>query len=315
MGHTNENDPGETKMRIGMMVGEGSGAAPELTGLVERGKAAELAGLDTAWIANIALDAMTASSVLGAATDHIEIGTAVVPTFTRHPAAMVQQAASTQLACDGRFTLGIGLAHRFMVENAWGFSYDKPARHMRAYLDIIAPLLAGKPVQHESDLYKVNLQPSPGANKTSVLVAALGPVMLRLAGEMADGTITWATGLSTLENHIVPNLVKGSEKAGRSAPRVVAGFPVMLTDKPDEARAKAAKLFAGYAQIPSYRAMLDKEGVNGLEDLAIVGDENMLRSQFQRLKSAGVTDLCAFPFEIETGDIERTIAFMGEARG
>lgn len=301
-------------MRIGMMVGEGSGAAPELNGLVARGKAAEAAGLDSAWIANIALDAMTASTVLGAATDHIEIGTAVVPTFTRHPASMAQQAASTQLACDGRFTLGVGLAHRFMVENAWGLSYDKPARHMRAYLDIIAPLLGGEPVKHKSDLFNVNLQPSSGKNNTSVLVAALGPVMLRLAGEMADGTITWATGLKTLEDHIVPNLVKGSEKAGRPTPRVVAGFPVMLTDRPDEARAKAGIIFAGYAKIPSYRAMLDKEGVNGLEDLAIVGDENMVRSEIQRLESAGVTDLCAFPFELEAGEADRTMAFLGECR-
>jgi 5,10-methylenetetrahydromethanopterin reductase len=301
-------------MRIGMMVGEGSGAAPELKGLLERGRAAEAAGLDTAWIANIALDAMTASAALGATTSHIEIGTAVVPTFTRHPAAMAQQAASTQLACDGRFTLGIGLAHKFMVENAWGLSYDKPARHMRAYLDIISPLLGGQPIQHESGLYNVNLQPPPGEHKTSILVAALGPVMLRLAGEVADGTITWATGLKTLENHIVPGLLEGSERAGRPAPRVVAGFPVMLTHKPDEARARAAEVFAVYAQIPSYRAMLDREGVQGVEDLAIVGDENMLRSEMQRLESAGVTDLCAFPFEIESGDVERTIEFLGASR-
>ena len=298
-------------MRIGMMVGEGSGAKPELNSLVKLGKAAEAAGLDSAWIANIGLDAMTASTALGVATDHIEIGTAVVPTFTRHPAAMAQQAASTQQACDGRFTLGVGLAHRFMVENAWGLSYEKPARHMRAYLDIIAPLLEGQAAQHNSDLYQVNLQPPPGSKKTSVLVAALGPIMLRLAGELTDGTITWATGLSTLENHIVPNLMKGSEKAGRAAPRVVAGFPVMLTDKPDQARTLAGEIFAGYAKIPSYRAMLDKEGVNGLEDLAIVGDENTVRSELKRLESAGVTDLCAFPYELEAGDMDRTISFLG----
>jgi F420-dependent oxidoreductase-like protein len=185
---------------------------------------------------------------------------------------------------------------------------------MRAYLEIIKPLLDGKPIQHESDQYKVNLQPPPGGNKTSVLVAALGPVMLRVAGELADGTITWATGRKTLEDHIVPGLIKGSEKAGRPTPRVVAGFPVMLTDKPDQARALAAETFAVYAQIPSYRAMLDREGARGVEDLAIVGDENMLRSEIQRLESAGVTDLCAFPFEIEAGDKQRTMEFLGECR-
>lgn len=301
-------------MRIGMMVGEGSGAAPELAGLVERGQAAEAAGLDSAWIANIALDGMTAAAVLGASTSKIEIGTAVMPTYTRHPAAMVQQAASTQLACDGRFTLGIGLAHKFMVENAWGMSYAKPAKHMREYLEILTPLLRGQAVQHEKDQYQVNLQPPPSKADTSVLVAALGPVMLRLTGELADGTITWATGLNTLTDHIVPGLAAGAARAGRATPRVVAGFPVMVTNQPDQARALAAKVFSVYAKIPSYRAMLDREGAKGVEDLAIVGDENLVRSQIARLESAGVTDLCAFPFEVEAGDAKRTTEFLGTCR-
>lgn len=301
-------------MRIGMMVGEGSGAAPELAGLVERGQAAEAAGLDSAWIANIALDGMTAATVLGASTSKIEIGTAVMPTYTRHPAAMVQQAASTQLACGGRFSLGIGLAHKFMVENAWGMSYAKPAKHMREYLEIITPLLHGQAVEHDKDQYQVNLQPPPGDTPTSVLVAALGPIMLRLTGELADGTITWATGLNTLTDHIVPELAAGAARSGRATPRVVAGFPVMITNQPDKARAIAAKVFSVYAKIPSYRAMLDREGAKGVEDLAIVGDENLVRSQISRLESAGVTDLCAFPFEVESGDASRTTEFLGTCR-
>ncbi len=299
-------------MRIGMMVGEGSGAAPEVGGVIERGRAAEDAGLDTAWIANIALDAMTASTALGLNTTTIEIGTAVMPTFTRHPMAMAQQTASTQQTCAGRFTLGIGLAHKFMVEDAWGLSYDKPARHMRAYLEILAPLLRGEPVQHESDHYQVNLEPPPSPEATSVLVAALGPVMLRLTGELADGTITMATGLKTLESHIVPGLAGGAEKAGRGTPRVVAGFPVVLTANTDAARTVASQIFAVYAQVPSYRAMLDREGVQGVHDLAIVGDENSVRTQLSRLESAGVTDLCAFPYEVESGDLERTVEFLGQ---
>jgi 5,10-methylenetetrahydromethanopterin reductase len=302
-------------MRIGMMVGEGSGAAPELTGLIERGRAIEAAGLDSAWIANIALDAMTAATALGGSTEHIEIGTAVMPTFTRHPVAMAQQAASTQLACDGRFTLGVGLAHKFIVEIAWGLSYERPARHMRSYLDIIVPLLKGKAVKHKDDLYSVNAQPPPHSSTTSVLVAALGPVMLQLAGELADGTITWATGLKTLTDHIVPGVGAGAENAGRPSPRVVAGFPVMITNNPDMARQLAAKIFGMYAQIPSYRAMLDREGVSGVEDLAIVGDENHVRSELSRLESAGVTDLCVFPFELEAGDTARTVEFLGSVRG
>ncbi|NKC01572.1 MAG: TIGR03564 family F420-dependent LLM class oxidoreductase [Pseudomonadales bacterium] len=302
-------------MRIGMMVGDGSGAAPEIAGVIERGRAAEALGMDSAWIANIALDALTASTALGLQTNTIEIGTAVMPTFTRHPAAMAQQTASTQQACEGRLALGIGLAHRFMVENAWRFSYDKPARHMRAYLDILIPLLNGEPVEHNSEHYQVNLQPPPSPSPTSVLVAALGPVMLRLAGEFTAGTITWATGLNTLEQHVVPSLNEGAERGGRATPRVVAGFPVVVTANPDRARELAAEVFAVYAQIPSYRAMLDREGVQGLGDLAIVGDENTVRSQLSRLESAGVTDLCAFPFEVDSGDATRTAEFLGAMGG
>ena len=141
-------------MRVGLMVGEGSGAAPELQGLIERGRLAERSGLDTAWIANIALDAMTASAALGAMTSRIEIGTAVVPTFTRHPVAMAQQATSTQMACSGRFSLGIGLAHKFMVEDMWGLSYEKPAHQMRVYLEILQPLMQGEAVTHKNEQFE-----------------------------------------------------------------------------------------------------------------------------------------------------------------
>ncbi len=301
-------------MRIGIMVGEGSGAAPDLAALLERGKAAEAAGLDTAWIANIGLDAMTAAAVLGNTTQQIEIGTAVVPIYTRHPAAMIQQNASTQQACGGRFTLGIGLAHQFMVEGMWGLSYNKPAKQMRDYLHILGPQLQGEPVELNTAAYQVKLAPPACEHATSVLVAALGPAMLRLTGELADGTITWATGLKTLEQYIVPTLNTAAESAGRRKPRIVAGMPVLMTNKPDQARALAAKVFAVYATVPSYRAMLDREGVGGVEDLAIIGDEQILRAQIANLESAGVTDLCLFPFEVEAGEAARTIELLAELR-
>lgn len=294
------------------MVGEGSGAAPEIKGLMERGQMVERLGLDTAWIANIGLDAMTASAVLGAATKNIEIGTAVVPTFTRHPQAMAQQAASTQLACDGRFTLGVGLAHKFAVEDMWGMSYDKPALQMRTYLDILEPALQGQPVKCQNENYNVNLNPMPEGTQTSVLVAALGPLMLKLAGKMAGGTITWATGNKTLEDHIIPTITSAAADAGRPSPRIVAGFPVILTTNRNEARTLAAELFAIYAQIPSYRAMLDREGASGVEDLALIGDEHELREAITRLESIGVTDLCAFPFETTPGEIEATAEFLAQ---
>ena len=299
-------------MKIGLMVGEGSGAAPELEGLIERGQMAERLGLDTAWIANIALDAMTASAALGGATSRIEIGTAVVPTFTRHPVAMAQQAASTQLACGGRFSLGIGLAHKFMVEDMWGLSYEKPALQMRTYLEIIEPLLCGEAVTHQNENYDVKLMAMPDGTDTPLLVAALGPLMLKIAGRLSGGTITMATGLETLENHIVPTITAGAQEANRPRPRIVAGFPVLLTSKKTEAQDLIAKVFEVYAGLPSYRAMLDREGVSGVEDVALVGEEAELNAHLQRLESIGVTDLLVMPVETAPGEIERTMEFLAQ---
>lgn len=298
-------------MKFGLMVGEGSGAAPELKGLIERGKQAENLGLDTAWIAHIGLDAMTASTALGTATDSIEIGTAVVPIPTRHPVAIAQQAASTQLACEGRFTLGIGLAHKFIVEGLWGLSYDKPAEQMRTCLEIIAPALRGEKVTLQNERYSVNQIALAEGSETSVLIAALGPMMLKLAGQMSGGTITWATGLKTLENHIVPTINDSAADAGQDAPRVVAGFPVVLTGNKERAREISAEIFAVYARIPSYRAMLDREGVDGIGELALVGDETELADEISRLESVGVTDLLVFPLETEAGESQRTVEFLG----
>jgi len=301
-------------MRIGLMVGEGSGAAAELAGVLQRGQAAEAAGLDTAWIANIALDAQTASAVLGQATNRIEIGTAVVPIYTRHPVAMVQQTASTQQACDGRFTLGIGLAHRFMVEDMWGMSYAQPAKRMRDYLEVLGPQLQGEALQRDEGPFPLKVPAPASPQPTSVLVAALGPAMLRLTGELADGTITWATGLRTLEDHIIPTINRAAAAAGRPTPRIVAGVPVLVTQHQQEALALAAEIFAIYATVPSYRAMLDREGVQGVADLAIIGDEQTVRKELQRLADAGVTDLCVFPFEVQSGEAARTLALLSELR-
>ena len=299
-------------MKVGLMVGEGSGAEPELKGLIERGLMAERLGLDTAWIANIALDAMTASAVLGGVTRRIEISTAVVPTFTRRPLAMAQQAASTQLACAGRFSLGIGLAHKFMVEDMWGLSYENPALQMETYLEILEPLMCGDAVNHKNQNYDVKLAAMPEGAQTPLLVAALGPLMLKLAGRLSGGTITMATGPKTLENHIVPTIIKGAEEAGRPHPRIVAGFPVLLTSNKSAARELIKKVFAVYKGVPSYRAMLDREGVEGVEDVTLVGDEAELNDQLQRLESIGVTDLLVMPVETVSGELERTIEFLAQ---
>jgi len=299
-------------MRIGLMVGATEGPDGTIDGLVAAAKRYEAAGFDNLWMANIfGLDAINALAIVGRETSRIELGTAVVPTYPRHPMAMAQQALTTQAASRGRFSLGIGLSHKIVIENMLGFSYDKPARHMKEYLEVLAPLCRGEAVKYMGEQYKVAAQLQvPGATRVPVLVAALGPVMLKLTGRLADGTITWMTGPKTLASHIIPVLREAAKQAGRPEPRVVAGFPVLLTNKPAEAREKIGQALVIYGQLPSYRAMLDREGAAGPADIALAGDEAYLRREIARLRDIGVTDFDAAITPVEDGAYERTLSFL-----
>ena len=279
---------------------------------VEGTREAAEAGFDSVWFANIfGIDAITACAVAGAQVPNISLGTAVVPTFPRHPFAMAQQAVTAQDAAGGRFVLGIGLSHQVVIESMLGLSFDRPARHMREYLSVLMPLLREGKVSFTGDLYSVRANLERPSGGPPVLVAALGPAMLKLTGELADGTVTWVTGTKTLADHIVPSLTAAAEAAGRPAPRVVAGLPVCLTSDADRAREQAAGVFQVYGQLPSYRAMLDREGAEGPADVAIVGDEQAVRDGVRRLAEAGVTTFNAAVFG-ERDERDRTRALLAE---
>lgn len=297
-------------MRIGVMTGAVDGG--DLDALVAQAKDLESAGFASLWAANIfGLDAITTMAIIGRETTRIELGTAVVPTYPRHPTAIAQQALTAGAASQGRFTLGIGLSHKLVIEDMLGFSYDKPARHMKEYLEVLCPLLRGESVSHQGDEYRVNAALQvPGAQPVPLLVAALGPVMLKLTGRMADGTITWMTGPKTLEDHIIPTMGKAAADAGRPTPRTVAGLPIVITNDPASARETIGKLLTMYGQLPSYRAMLDREGVAGPADVALAGDENEVGAALDRLRDIGLTDLNAAIMPIEEGAGERTLEFL-----
>jgi 5,10-methylenetetrahydromethanopterin reductase len=300
-----------TDMRIGLMIGATAGDN-SLNGVIKTAQDAEAAGFVDVWLANIfGLDAITTLALIGRETSHIGLGTAVTPSYPRHPSAIAQQALTTAAAAPGRFNLGIGLSHKVVIEDMLGFSYDKPARHMREYLQVLAPLLRGEQVAFNGEEYRVNLGLNvPDAGHVPLLVAALGPVMLKLTGEVADGTVTWMTGPETLENHIIPKLGAGASAAGKPSPATVAGFPVTLTNDVDAGRKHVGETLAMYGTLPSYRAMLDREGVAGPADLALVGDEAQLRQELSRLKNIGVTHFCA-AISGETEEVrERTSQFL-----
>jgi len=299
-------------MRIGLMMGASREIGNDLPGIVAFAQQAEAMGFDHVWLAHtMGVDAMTALALTGAQTARIRMGTAVVPTFPRHPIAMAQQALSTAAACAGRFELGIGLSHKMLIEDMYGIPYAQPAAHMREYLQVLMPALRAEQVQHQGERYRVNMRISvPGAQSMPVLVAALGPVMLKIAGELADGTITWMTGPETLARHIVPSINAAAAAAGRAQPRVVAGLPIVLTADVDAARRKIAELLAIYGMLPSYRAMLDREGAASPGDIAMVGDEAALRAELARLREAGVTDFDAAIIALDEGAVARTRDFL-----
>jgi F420-dependent oxidoreductase-like protein len=301
-------------MRIGLYLNESSGP-DAITKMGEKIARAAGDGFASAWVSNIfGLDALTALAVAGSQVPDIELGTAVVPTYPRHPAVLAQQALTTSTALGGRLALGIGLSHQVVIESMYGYSYDKPARHMREYLSVLLPLLRGEQVDFEGETLNAHLGLStPGAGEVPVLIAALAPRMLRLAGEMADGTVLWMTGPKTVADHVIPTITEAARGAGRPAPRIVCALPVAVTADKDAARARVGEVFAIYGQLPSYRAMLDREGAEGPADVAIVGDEDEVAGQIEELAKIGVTDFAAATFAsgddgIRTRNVLKTLA-------
>ncbi|MFZ4810052.1 MAG: LLM class F420-dependent oxidoreductase [Ilumatobacteraceae bacterium] len=297
-------------MRIGVMSNAiNTGTIDEV--VAEARQAAD-DGFHTYWVAQIfGHDALTALAVVGREVPGIELGTAVVPTYPRHPMMLAQQALTVQAASGGRLALGIGLSHKIVVEALWGLSYDKPVRHLREYLSVLMPLLEGNPVGFQGETYRVQGAVTvAGGSRPSVLVAALGEQMMRVSGALTDGTSTWCVGLKTLRDFTVPSMRQAAADAERPEPRIVAALPVCVTDDVDAARARAEQVFAVYNTLPSYRAMMDREGVDGPKDLAIVGTEAEVLDQLAEAKAIGVTDLNAGVFPGNPEEAERTRAVL-----
>ncbi len=303
-------------MRIGIALTPPTGGENVLGGFLERFRAAEDAGFKAAWISGaLGYEVLTLLAVAGRVTRSIELGSFVVPTYPRHPAMLAQQALTVQAATGNRLTLGIGLSHRVVIEDRLGLDYSKPIRHMREYLAVLDGLFSGQPVSFRGREYRVSMQLSlPEATRPPVLVAALGPQMLRLAGAMADGTAVWMGGARYLEQRAVPLITQAAREAGRAAPRIVAGLPVSVTKAVESARASAARSFAMYGQLPSYRAAMDVEGAAGPEDVAIIGDEAAVARQLEHLAEVGVTDFDASPFSVadDREARDRTQRFLAE---
>ena len=282
-------------MRIGIFGGTGRRSVDQV---VDAARQTEQDGFASYTLPQIfGLDAMGMLAVIGREVPRVELLTGVVPTYGRHPLTMAQQALTVQAASGGRFSLGIGLSHQMVIENMFGLSFAQPVRHMREYLAVLMPLLRGGKCEVEGETISTHAALDvPELPPVPVLVAALGPKMLELAGSVTDGTVTWMTGPATLAEHTVPTITAAAERAGRPAPRIATSLPICVTADPDAARERAAKDFQMYGFLPSYRAMLDREGAAGPADVAIVGDEATVRAGVMRLAGVGVTDFVASIF-------------------
>jgi F420-dependent oxidoreductase-like protein len=310
-------------MRIGLMIGPERGRyRQKVARLVADAEAAEQAGFASIWVPQVPgdFDALTAITLMGQATGRIELGTAVLPIQTRHPIAMAQEALSNQAVCGGRFTLGLGTSHHWVIEDMLGLSYERPAHQMRNYLEVLNAALRGPgPVDVENDGYRVH---SPidvtDLDRTPVLLAALAPVMLRLAGQHASGTILWMANERAVADHVVPRITKAAAEAGKPAPRIVAGVPVAVcaNNQVDDARAWANQVL-GQAEIsPNYRRLLDRGDVTNMGDILAAGDESAVVDRLRAFRDAGATDLAVrlLPFgpdrEARIESRNRTMALL-----
>ncbi len=311
-------------MRIGLMIGPERGRYREkVAKLVADAEAAEATGFTSIWVPQIPndFDALTAVALMGRVTRRIEIGTAVVPVQSRHPVAMAQQALSAQAVCEGRLTLGIGPSHNWIVEDMFGLPYERPAQLVRDYVEVLNAAFAGPgPVDVENDSYRVhNPLDITDILPTPVLLAALAPMMLRIAGEQASGTILWMADERAIGDHIVPQITKAAGEAGRPPPRIVAGIPVALcpSREVDAARARANRVLGHAEYSPNYERLLAHGEATDVGDLLAAGDEPAVVERLRRFRDAGATDLSfrVLPLgpdrEARIESRRRTEAFLG----
>lgn len=285
-------------MRVGVMLGPERGRyATKIERMLEDARWAEDAGMASVWIPQIPddFDAMTAATLVGRETSRLEIGTAVVPVQPRHPIALAQQALSTQAACEGRFSLGLGVSHHWVIDEMLGLPYEKPVATLRAHLDVLDQAFAGPGmVDVENELFRVhNPLDITDITPTPVLLAALGPVMLKLAGERADGTILWMADERAIGDHIAPAITKAAEVAGRKPPRVIAGVPVCLCaeDEVQEAIDRTNRVLSEAEVSPNYQALLDRGDARQVGDLLAAGTESMIEKRLRAFADAGATDI------------------------
>jgi F420-dependent oxidoreductase-like protein len=279
-------------VRIGL-----SGGGATVDRVIAQAEEAERDGFTTLWYSSGAGgDPLVLMALAGRATTTIELGTAVLATYPCHPLLLANRAASV-VSTMGRpgLTLGVGPSHAPLVEGMYGMRYDRPGQHTEEYVRILVTALRGDPVDVDGEQVTAHGRVNPPDSPVPVLIAALAPRLLRVAGELAGGTVTWMANARAIESHVSPRI---RAAAGSAEPRIVVGLPVAVHDDVDAARQQAVAQFGFYGALPNYRRILDVGGLDGPADAAIVGDEDAVTAQIRALFDAGATDVWAAPFVV-----------------
>jgi 5,10-methylenetetrahydromethanopterin reductase len=282
-----------------MRISTGLDTTGSIDKTLERASRLRELGFTSLWSSQIfGPDTLTVLAIVGREYGDLDLGTAVVPIHPRHPSMLAAQARTVQDAIGGHLSLGVGLSHQVVVEGLWGLSFERPASYMREYLDALAPLLRGEAVNvHGERVTAVALGTLGPKDVTapSLLIAALGTKMLELAGTATDGTLLWMTGRQTIATHIVPTIRQAAEKAGRPEPRVVCALPIAVTGDVAGAKERINTQFATYATLPSYAAMLEREGTKDPAGASLIGSREEVLEQLHQLAEAGVTEFSGSP--------------------
>lgn len=298
-------------MRYGIN-GSGRMLTHGVKGVLEDLGSAEADGFSSYWVAQVGLvDALTLLAAHGDTGSTMQLGTAVISTWERHPHMLAAQALTTQALVGDRLVVGIGVNHQPHVEQSLRLRWDKPVRHMVEYLAILSDLLESGATSQHGEVWSFDGQADkPSAGTPKVMIAALGEQMLKVAGRRTDGTILWCVGPRTIRSHIAPIINEAAAAADRPAPAIVCSIPVWVTDDPSPARQFLASVLANYATLPSYRAMMDIEGVEGLGELSIVGNEEFVTDALGQIAASGATDFTAVPMGGNPDEEARTLAVL-----
>ncbi|MCM3882547.1 TIGR03564 family F420-dependent LLM class oxidoreductase [Frankia sp. R82] len=279
----------------------------------------EEAGLDTVWCGQLfGTDALTVYALAGASTTRISFGTSILPTYSRHPLLLASQALTTQAATDGRLIVGVGSSHRALVEDVLGVSYQRPAAYLREYLTVLPRLLRGERFAHAGELLRVDTTGVfgrahvAGADAPPVYVGTMFPLSLKVAGQLADGVITWLVGPNTLVDEVIPIARTAAAEVGRPRPRIVAGIPMAVCAAADveQHTARVNTFLRRFVALPVYERVLARENATGPADLAAIGDEETMAARLKLFADAGVDEVYGVCF----GDDEtllRTAEFLG----